>query len=88
MDEVEIIEFTRQAILLTITISAPIMIVGLVVGVIISLIQALTQIQEMTLTFVPKIIAIFATIFVMFPLMITSLTVFTQRIADKIVAMG
>jgi flagellar biosynthetic protein FliQ len=88
MDETEIIDFTREAIMLTITISAPVMIVGLVVGVLISLVQALTQIQEMTLTFVPKIMAIFATIFIMFPLMITTLIAFTHKIADKIVGMG
>jgi len=74
MDETQIIDFTREAIMLTIKISAPVMLVGLVIGVIISLIQALTQIQEMTLTFVPKIIAIFATIFLMFPAMITLLS--------------
>ncbi len=88
MDELEIIDFTREAIMLTIKISAPIMLVGMIVGVIISLIQALTQIQEMTLTFVPKIMAIFGTIFVMFPLMIATLVAFTEKIADKIIAMG
>lgn len=88
MDELEIIDFTREAIMLTIKISAPVMIVGLVVGVLISLVQALTQIQEMTLTFVPKIMAIFATIFVMFPMMIATLIAFTQKIADKIVGMS
>jgi flagellar biosynthetic protein FliQ len=88
LDETQIIDFTREAIMLTIKISAPVMLVGLVVGVIISLIQALTQIQEMTLTFVPKIMAIFGTIFVMFPAMIALLVAFTQKIADKIVSMG
>ena len=88
MNEADVIDFTREAIILTIKISAPIMIIGLVVGVSISLIQALTQIQEMTLTFVPKIIAIFAGIFVLFPTMTLLLTGFTQKIADKIVNMG
>lgn len=88
MDEAQILDFTREALMLTIKISAPVMLVGLVVGVIISLIQALTQIQEMTLTFVPKIIAIFATIFVLFPTMITLLSEFMQKIADKIVGMS
>ncbi len=74
--------------MLTIKISAPVMMVGLVVGVLISLVQALTQIQEMTLTFVPKIMAIFATIFVMFPMMIALLIAFTQKIADTIVGMN
>jgi len=88
MDETQIIDFTREAIMLTIKISTPVMMVGLVVGVIISLVQALTQIQEMTLTFVPKIIAIFGTIFVMFPTMIALLIGFMQKIADTIVGMN
>ena len=88
MDETEIIDFAREAIILCLTISAPVMIIGLVVGVIIALFQALTQIQEMTLAFVPKIIAIFAAIFVMFPLMTKSLTVFMEKIADKIISLS
>jgi flagellar biosynthetic protein FliQ len=88
MDQTEIIDFAREAILLTIKISAPVMLVGLVVGVIISLIQALTQIQEMTLAFVPKIIAIFAAIFVGLPMMAEILITFTEKIADKIVGMS
>jgi len=88
MDEQEIIAFAREAIMLTIMISGPVMLVGLVVGVAISLIQALTQIQEMTLTFVPKIIAIFATIFLMFPLMIVTMNAFMQKIADKIIGIS
>ncbi len=88
MDETEIIDFAREAIILTIQISAPIMIIGLVVGVVIALIQALTQVQEMTLAFVPKIIAIFLGIFLLFPMMAQALTAFTEKIADKIVNMG
>ena len=88
MDEIEIIDFTREAVMLTIKISAPVMIVGLVVGVAISLVQALTQVQEMTLSFVPKIMAIFATIFIMFPMMMAALVSFTNKIADKIVGMS
>jgi flagellar biosynthetic protein FliQ len=88
MNETEITDFAREAIMLTITISAPIMLIGLVVGVIISLIQALTQIQEMTLSFVPKMMAIYAGIFIMFPMMIITLKTFMEKIADKIVGMG
>ncbi len=88
MDQGQIIDFTRQAIMLTIEISTPVMVVGLVVGVAISLLQALTQVQEMTLTFVPKIIAIFATMFVLFPVMITLLTEFMDKIASQIVHIG
>ncbi len=88
MNQGQIIDFTRETILLTIEISMPVMLVGLVVGVIISLIQALTQVQEMTLTFVPKIIAIFATMFLLFPVMITLLTEFMDKIANQIIHIG
>jgi len=88
MDESEILDFTREAIVLIIKISSPIMIIGLVVGVIISLIQALTQVQEMTLSFVPKMLAIFLGVFIMFPMMTQILITFTEKIADKIVSMG
>lgn len=74
MEQTEIIEVVREAILISIQISAPVMLVGLVVGVIIALFQALTQVQEITLVFVPKIIAIFMSIFVLFPGMVAILT--------------
>ena len=88
MNEAEIIDFAREAIVLTIKISAPIMVIGMVVGVIISLIQALTQIQETTLSFVPKMLAIFAAIFILFPTMMQMLGAFMATVADKIVSMG
>jgi flagellar biosynthesis protein FliQ len=88
MDEAEIIDFAREAIILTIQISAPVMLIGLAVGVVIALIQALTQIQEMTLAFVPKMMAIYLAIFLMFPAFTLLLKAFTEKIADKIVGMG
>ena len=88
MEEAEVIEFVNSAIWLTIEISAPVMLVGLFVGVLIALLQALTQIQEMTLVFIPKMLAIFVTIALLFPAMNKSLQIFTERIADKIVGMG
>ncbi len=88
MNETEIIDMAREAIMLTIVISAPVMMVGLIVGVVIALIQALTQIQEMTLVFVPKIMAIFLSIFILFPAFVTVMTRFMQEIADKIVGIG
>ncbi len=88
MNENEIIDIAREAIMLTIIISSPVMIVGLVIGVAIALVQALTQIQEMTLVFVPKILVIFLTIFVLFPAFIATLSAFMQHIADRIVGIG
>ncbi len=88
MEQAEIIDFMQQAIWLIIKLSTPVMLVGLLVGVIIALIQALTQIQEMTLAFVPKMIAIFLSIFILFPAMAVALQAFMEMIADKIIAMG
>jgi flagellar biosynthesis protein FliQ len=85
MNETELIDISREAIMLTIKIGAPVMLVGLIVGVAIALVQALTQIQEMTLVFVPKILAIFMTIFLLFPAFVTTMQAFMNVIADKIV---
>jgi len=86
MNETQIIDLIRQSILITMEISAPCMLVGLVVGVAVALFQALTQIQEMTLVFVPKILAMFLALFVLLPFMTTTLVNFMRVIADQIVA--
>lgn len=88
MNDTEIIELIQQSILITIQISAPIMIVGLVVGVSIALLQALTQVQEVTLVFVPKILAIFLALFFLFPMMSGILVAFMRELADKMIAGG
>ena len=85
MTDSEIIELTREAIWMTIKIATPVMMVGLVVGVIVALFQALTQIQEMTLVFVPKILAMFAALFVLLPIMTAMLIDFMNHIADQMV---
>ena len=64
------------------------MLIGLSVGLVISLFQALTQIQEMTLAFVPKIIVIFVSVLALIPFMLASLSTFMEQIVDKIVALG
>ena len=65
----EVMDVARDAIVTLLLVAAPMMLVGLVVGVIISLFQALTQIQETTLVFVPKIIAIFLSMLIALPFM-------------------
>ncbi|MDD3021022.1 MAG: flagellar biosynthetic protein FliQ [Alphaproteobacteria bacterium] len=86
MDEFEVIDLVRQSIMLSIELSAPVMLVGLVVGTAVALVQALTQIQEVTLVFVPKILAIFFAIFVGLPMMTTALVEFMNMLADHIVS--
>lgn len=67
MTPADTIDFARQAMYVLLEISAPAMLAALIVGLAIGLLQALTQIQEMTLVFVPKIIAIFLVLLVTFP---------------------
>ncbi len=79
-----VIEFAKQAILLTIYLSMPMLGLGLVAGLAISVFQAVTQIQEMTLTFVPKIIAVFLGLLFAAPWMLEELTAFTANILENI----
>lgn len=88
MSETEIIDIAREAIWMMIAIATPVMLVGLLVGVMIALLQALTQVQEITLVFVPKILAMFLAVFVLFPGFISVMTGFMQNLADRIVGIG
>ena len=75
-----VIGFARQSIELTLAISLPMLGVGLGVGVVVSVLQAATQIQEMTLTFVPKIIAVFLALLISFPWIMDKMITFTQDV--------
>jgi flagellar biosynthetic protein FliQ len=81
----EVLDVARDAIVTLLLVSAPLMLVGLVVGVVISLLQALTQIQETTLVFVPKIIAIFLSMLIALPFMADKLHANFMRIAAHII---
>ncbi len=69
MSGAEALDIGRDALWLTLIMAGPIMLVGLVVGVAVSVLQALTQVQEQTLVFVPKIIAIFLALLLFLPVM-------------------
>ena len=84
MNGAEVLDIGRDAIWLTIQLAAPVLIVGLVVGVGIGLFQALTQIQEATLVFAPKIVAIFVSLLIFLPLMGALLGGFFREITVKI----
>jgi flagellar biosynthesis protein FliQ len=72
------IELCKQAIYTTLLISAPMLIAGLVVGIIISVLQAVTQIHEMTLTFIPKILAVVIVMILALPWIMNLLISYTQ----------
>ena len=82
----ETLDVARDAIWTIVIVSSPLMVVGLVVGVIVSLFQALTQIQEQTLVYVPKILAIFATMLLALPFMADVMHSEMMRISSRIIA--
>ena len=86
MTPADSIDFARQAIWVLLEVSAPAMIAALVVGLVIGLLQALTQIQEMTLVFVPKIIAIFLVLLVALPFAGEAMYGLMTNIAARIAA--
>ncbi|HEX7758556.1 MAG TPA: flagellar biosynthesis protein FliQ [Caulobacteraceae bacterium] len=84
MNGAEVLDIGRDAIWLTLQLCAPILIVGLVVGVAIGLFQALTQIQEATLIYAPKIVAIFISLLIFLPFMGGLMSSFMRHIAARI----
>lgn len=84
MSQGEIVKVLQDAITTVMIAAAPMLIVGMVVGVIISIFQATTQINEQTLSFVPKIIAIFVALVVFGGFILTTLSDFTYRIFDYV----
>jgi flagellar biosynthetic protein FliQ len=87
MNGAEVLDIGRDAIWLAIQLCAPVLIVGLVVGVAIGLLQALTQVQEATLVYAPKIIAIFMALLITLPLMGALMSGFMHQIAARIAGM-
>ena len=75
-----VVGFARQAIELTLMISLPLLGVGLGVGLIVSIFQAATQIQEATLAFIPKILSMFIALLIAFPWIMDKLLTFTREI--------
>jgi flagellar biosynthetic protein FliQ len=86
MNQADVLEVLRSGIWTTLLVAAPPLIVAVVVGVAISLVQALTQVQEMTLTFVPKIVAILVVTVLALPFMYGALATYADRLSDLIVA--
>src|SRR6202158_3228074 len=84
----EVLDVARDALVTLVLVASPLMLIGLVVGVAISLLQALTQIQEMTLVFVPKILAIFVAMLIALPFMADLLQSEMMRLAARGVGGG
>jgi flagellar biosynthetic protein FliQ len=84
MSEVEVMHIAQQAILITFKLAAPILLVSLVIGVVISLFQAVTSVQEMTLSFVPKLAGIAVVIVVSGGWMMQQLTTYSRALFESI----
>ena len=82
------ITLLNQMLWLVLTIAAPVVAAVMIVGLIISILQVATQLQEMTLTFVPKIIAVFAALLAVMPYMGRNLSAFMLRISERIISGG
>ena len=88
MSGAEVLDIASDGIWTLIIVASPMMLVGLLVGVVISLFQALTQIQEQTLVFVPKIIAIFLTMLLTLPFLGATMGGYMTRVIDMIIVGG
>jgi flagellar biosynthetic protein FliQ len=80
MDQAFIIDFAMESIKTTLLLSAPMLGFGLVTGLLVSIFQAVTSIQELTLTFIPKILAVFFSLIVFFPWLLELMLTFTSNI--------
>ena len=88
MNEVEVLDISREAIFTLVKVLTPVLLVALFIGLIVGIFQALTQIQEMTLAFVPKILGVFVTIILLFPFMLNQMQMLTDTLFDKIINGG
>lgn len=79
-----VIDFAMEALKVTLLVSAPMLGFGLVTGILVSIFQAVTSIQEMTLTFIPKILAVVLALFIFFPWLIQIMLGFTARVFTMI----
>ena len=88
MNGAEAIEIGREALLTVLIVSGPVMAIALLTGLLISLFQALTQLQEMTLVFVPKILVTFLALVTLAQFMLSTLESFFTTLADRIIGLG
>lgn len=84
----DVLVIANDAIFTLLKLGAPVLGVALAVGLVVSLFQALTQMQEMTLSFVPKVAAMAATLLIFFPYMMTTITGFGERLFERIAGIG
>jgi flagellar biosynthesis protein FliQ len=87
MTPVDVVDIAQQALKVVLFVSGPMLLAGMVVGLVIAIFQAATQINEMTMTFVPKIVTVFVVLVISLPWAIAQLTSFTRAMFERIAAM-
>lgn len=87
MTPTAVVEIGRHALEITLLVSAPLFLAALITGLVVSIFQAATQINEMTLSFVPKLVAIFITLIVAGPWMLTVMTDYMRQLFESIPSM-
>ncbi|MEZ4388747.1 MAG: flagellar biosynthesis protein FliQ [Candidatus Krumholzibacteriia bacterium] len=82
-----VMEIGQQALRTTLMVAGPMLLAGMIVGLIISIVQAATQVNEMTMTFVPKIVVVFVVMVLSLPWAISQLTAFTRAMFERLAGM-
>ena len=88
MNSQAVLTIAQQALFVTVLVSAPLLLTALVVGLVVSIFQAATQINEMTLSFIPKLIALFATMVLAGPWMINAMVDYMREVFQSIPALA
>lgn len=88
MTEADLIDIARDSIVTMLLVGAPPLLTGLIVGLAISILQTVTQIQEQTLTFVPKVVLVFSSLIVFLPFMLNTMNDFWKMVLDRVVSGG
>jgi flagellar biosynthetic protein FliQ len=88
MTEADLVALMRDSMLVVLKLAGPLLAAGLVVGVLVSLLQAVTQVHEATLAFIPKLLALGVALALLAPFMVATLTTYAHGLFDRIVAIG
>lgn len=88
MTEADLIDIARDSIVTMLLVGAPPLLTGLIVGLAISILQTVTQIQEQTLTFVPKVVLVFSSLILFMPFMLNTMNDFWKMVLDRVVSGG
>jgi flagellar biosynthesis protein FliQ len=88
MDQAELIALMRDSMLVTLKLAGPMLVVGLVVGVLVSLLQAVTKVHEATLSFIPKLMAVGVALALLAPFMMATLETYAHVLFDHIITIG